>query len=419
MHHVIVGAGPAGVVAAETLRKADARARITLLGDEPEPPYSRMAIPYLLEGQIEEPGTYLRHTPTHFDDLAIDVVQARAARLDPHARRLSTVEGRQIGFDKLLIATGASPIRPPIEGLDHDGVHSCWTLADAREIMHLAEPGTPVVLVGAGFIGCIILESLLLRGVDLTVVEQADRMVARMLDPVAGGMLQSWCEMNGVRVLTGQSVRAIAGGQDGGSALSVRLDSGQSLQAALVVIAAGVRSNTQFLDGSGLKIDGGVCVDDFMCSSHPDVFAAGDAAQAKDLTSGQFSVLAIQPVAVDHGRIAALNMAGQPTPHQGSLNMNVLDTMGLISSSFGSWQGVPGGSRTAQADDGAYRYIRLEFEGDRLVGAQAVGLTEHVGMLRGLIQTGLRLGAWKDKLMKSPERLAEAYVATAQGIAPV
>ena len=127
-------------------------------------------------------------------------------------------------------------------------------------------------------------------------------------------------------------------------------------------------------------------------------------------------MLAIQPVAVEHGRIAAQNMAGKTTPHEGSLNMNVLEAMGLITASFGLWMGVEGGDSAKMVDIPNNRYLRLEFDGTKLVGGQAVGLTEHVGILRGLIQTELDLGHWKDKLMKEPQRLPEAYVAVAQGI---
>ena len=184
-------------------------------------------------------------------------------------------------------------------------------------------------------------------------------------------------------------------------------------------MAAGVAPNIDFLKGSGIKTKQGVTADGFLRTSVKDVYAAGDVAQAKDLSTGEFSVLAIQPVAADHGRIAALNMAGHKTPHEGSLNMNVLATIGLVSSSFGAWEGVQGGENARMSDEKAYRYLRLEFDGDRLAGAQAVGLTDHIGIARGLIQTKLRLGRWKVTLMKSPERLAEAYVATAQGISPV
>lgn len=417
MHHVIIGAGPAGVVAAETLRDRDPSAVITLIGDEKEPPYSRMAIPYYLAGQIGEEGTHLRHDEGHFENLDIDVIQARVEAVDPNGKTLQ-LGGSVKSFDKLLVATGASPIRPAIEGLDLPGVHTCWTLEDARAITRLANRGEPVVLMGAGFIGSIILEALVACGAQLTVVELEDRMVPRMMDETAGGMLKRWCEEQGVRVLTGTRIASVA---NTGHGLKVELagDEEKPLQASLVVVAAGVRSNIDFLKGSGIETDQGIRVNERLATNVPNVFAAGDVAQARDLSTGGYSVLAIQPTAVEHGRIAAQNMAGIETPHEGSLNMNILDTIGLISSSFGAWAGVPGGERATLSDAGRYRYLRLEFDGDRLVGGQAVGLTDHIGVMRGLIQTGLQLGYWKEKLMKSPERLAEAYVATAQGVGPV
>lgn len=418
MHHVIIGPGPAGVIAAETLRRMDANAKITLIGEEKEPPYSRMAIPYFLSDQIKEEGTHLRHDKKHYKDLGIEVVQARVKSVDPKKKLLDLKKEKDIGYDKLLIATGASPIRPDIEGLDLPGVHTCWTLEDARHIESCAMKGEPVVLIGAGFIGSIILESLVERKADLTVVEMGDRMVPRMMDGTAGTMLKRWCESHGVKVVTETRVKKIEKGKKG---LKVKL-SGKgkdTISAKLVVVAAGVASNTKFLKGSGIDVDAGIRVNDRLCSSVPDIYAAGDVAQAKDLSTGAYSVLAVQPAAVEHGRIAAQNMAGHDTPHEGSLNMNVLDTIGLISSSFGAWDGVKGGDSARLSDEEHYRYLRLEFDGDRLVGGQAVGLTDHIGIIRGLIQTGLPLGAWKDKLMKSPERLAEAYIATAQGISAV
>jgi NAD(P)H-nitrite reductase large subunit len=416
MHYAVLGAGPAGVTAAETLRSIDRNARITLIGGEPEPPYSRMAIPYLLHGSIAEKGTYLRQADKHYDNLGISYLRGRAGGLDARGKRLHMSGAGDIAYDKLLIATGASPILPPVMGANLPGVHTCWTLADAREIMKLADKGAPVVLVGAGFIGSIVLEALHARGADLTVVEIAPRMVARMLDETAGGMLQRWSESKGVRVLTKTRVERIAqAGEGAGAPLRVHLSDGGAIPARLVVLAAGVRPNVGFLVGTGIGVERGIRVNDYMQTSASDVYAAGDCCEAVDLSTGKVDVLAIQPTAVEHGRTAALNMAGCPTRHRGSLNMNVLDTMGLISASFGLWQGAEPGYSAKAIDDGAFKYMRLEFAGDRLVGAQTVGATEHIGMLRGLIQTGLRLGAWRDKLMTAPERIAEAYVAVAQG----
>lgn len=417
MHYVILGAGPAGVIAAETLRKADSACEITLVGGENEPPYSRMAIPYFLTDDIAEEGTHLRHDAGHYEGLRIGYKQARATGIDPQSHTIALEDGGTLGYDKLLIATGASPIRPPIKGLDHPGVHTCWTLEDARAIAEKAKPGDPVVLIGAGFIGSIILEALVSKGVELTVVEMGDRMVPRMMDEIAGAMLQRWCEAKGVQVLTETRIKKIKKKKNK-PGLKVKTSEGKKLKAQLVVVAAGVAPNTDFLEGSGIKTDVGIRVDQHMATSVADIYAAGDVVQALDLSTGEYSVLAIQPTAVEHGRLAALNMSGNVTPHEGSLNMNVLDTMGLISSSFGAWMGVDGGETARLVDEDASRYLRLEFSGDTLVGAQAVGLTENIGILRGLIQTKLPLGRWKDRLLKSPERLAEAYVATSQGIGP-
>ncbi|MEL6289072.1 MAG: FAD-dependent oxidoreductase [Pseudomonadota bacterium] len=412
-HHVIIGAGPAGVTAAETLRKVQPDARITILGDEPEKPYSRMAIPYLLEGDIAEVGTHLRADPQHFDALDIDVRQVRVGTVVTGQKRLQLSDGDALDYDRLLIATGSSPLRPPIEGLDLSGVHHCWTLEDARGILDRASAGDEVVLLGAGFIGSIILEALASRGVKLTVVEMGDRMVPRMLDANAGTMLKRWCEDRGIRILTSTKVTGVA---ETDGKLAVALEGGETLPARLFVIAAGVRPNVGFLASSGIEIGDGVRVDEAMRSSIPDIYAAGDVAEARDLTSGGYDVLAIQPVAVEHGYTAALNMAGRPTPHRGSLNMNILDTVGLVSTSFGAWDGVAGGAQGVLRDDDGFKYLRLEFDGDRLVGGQSVGMTDHVGIMRGLIQTGLPLGEWKDTLIAAPERLTEAYIATAHGI---
>ena len=422
MHHVILGAGPAGVTAAETIRAHDKTAEITLVSGEETPPYSRMAIPYLLQGNIKEQGTYLRQTPGHYDANGIKVIHGRAGGLDTAGKRLFLSGANAVPYDRLLIATGAAPIIPPIDGANLPGVHSCWTLADAREIVRIMAKGAPVVLCGAGFIGSIILEALHASGADLTVVELAPRMVARMMDETAGGMLRAWCEGKGVRVMTGLRVEKITSVEDankhaGGSGpLRVWLSNGSALPARLVVMAVGVRPNAGFLVGSGVTVDRGIRVDDHLHTTAAGVYAAGDCCEGLDLSTGKPDMLAIQPTAVEHGRCAGLNMAGKPTSHRGSLNMNVLDTMGLISSSFGLWQGAKGGASVKQIDAKAYRYMRLEFDGERLAGAQCVGHTENIGILRGLIQTGIQLGGWKGKLMRSPERVMEAYVATAQGM---
>lgn len=411
MDHVIIGAGPAGITAAETLRQNDPEGRILVVGDEPEPPYSRMAIPYLLSRHIEESGTWLRDPAHHYAERGIEIQRARVERLDAQAHRLHLDDGSSRSYDRLLVASGSHPAVPPIPGVDLPGVHACWTLADARALMQRTDADSDVVLIGAGFIGCIILEALRARGVRLVVVEQGERMVPRMMNDKAGGLIRAWCERKGIRVHTGTGVDAI---EANGDRLAVRLTDGTVLPAATVIAATGVRPNTAFLQGSGVNVANGIVVDQHMQSSVTDVYAAGDVAEGVDFSSGGNSVQAVQPTAVDHGRIAALNMAGRDAAFVGGLNMNVLDTLGLISSSFGLWMGVAGGEKAELYAPDDFRYVNLQFEEDRLIGASAVGLTEHVGVLRGLIQGRQRLGVWRQRLMADPTRIMEAYLATSQ-----
>ena len=416
-HHVILGAGPAGVIAAETLRKHAPLDPITIIGDEPEAAYSRMAIPYLLIGKVAEGGTHLRKSPTHFADLKIQVVQDGASSVDVAQKSITLASGKKVSFDTLLLATGSRPVHPPIAGMDSAGVHTCWTLDDARKIMALAKPGAKVLQMGAGFIGCIIMEALAARGVELSVVEMGDRMVPRMMGPTAGGMIRDWCEKKGVQVFTGTKVEAIAAGKP----LKIKLSNGKTVEADLVISATGVRPCIDFLKGSTIACKAGVLTDAHLQTNIPGIYAAGDCAEALDLLSGTTVVSAIQPNAAEQARIAALNMLDFSKGKSPSAELkqvpqiNVLDTLGLISTSFGQWQGVQGGEHVEITDAAAGRHLSLQFSGDVLVGCNSVGWTEHVGVMRGLVDGKVHLGEWKTILQNDPTQISEAYLACAQG----
>ncbi len=410
MKHVIIGNGPAGVVAAETLRKHRPNDTIVLIGDEPVPPYSRMAIPYLLVGNIDEAGTYLRKSPDHFDKLCITQAQGRVTAIDTAARRVSLSDGKHFEYDRCLIATGSVPVKPPISGLDSPFVQTCWTMHDARNILQLAKPGARVLQMGAGFIGCIILEALAQRGVQLTVVEMGDRMVPRMMGPVAGGLIKDWCEQKGVRVLTGTRVEAL----EPASPLRARFSTGVAEEFDLVIQATGVRPNIGFLSGTPIRCLQGILTDERQQTSVEGIYAAGDCAEAFDVASNTTIVSAIQPNAVDQAYVAAMNMAGRRIASRGVTQINVLDTLGLVSTSFGQWQGVPGGDHVEVTDQTRFRHLRLEFKDDVMVGCNSLGMTEHVGVLRNLVEGRVKLGAWKEELMRDPTRVMEAYLATAQ-----
>jgi NAD(P)H-nitrite reductase large subunit len=415
MRYLIIGAGPAGVTAAEALAKADPAGAITLLNGEPGAPYARMAIPYLLAGKIQEADTHIRPDLSHYSRLGIRLDHGRARAVDAAAHTVALEDGRTLPYDRLLVATGSTPALQKIPGIDLPGVHTCWTLEDARTILASARPGLRVVQMGAGFVGCIILKGLVSLGVDLTVLVRSGRMVSRMMNPEASSLLRRWCETKGVRVRVNTLPQAITREADG---LRVHLGGGETLAADWYLCLVGVNPALGFLAGSGVATGSGILVDETMRTSVPDIYAAGDVAEFLDCLTGQPMVNAIQPNAVDQGRVAALNMAGRHGASRGGFAFNVLDTLGLISYSFGAWQGLPGGEHVETCDPGRFRYLRLEFQEDRLVGANTVGYLEHAGVLRGLIEGKVRLGPWKERLKSHPTQLMEAYLAQAQQTVP-
>jgi NADPH-dependent 2,4-dienoyl-CoA reductase/sulfur reductase-like enzyme len=158
-----------------------------------------------------------------------------------------------------------------------------------------------------------------------------------------------------------------------------------------------------------------VLTDEHLQTNVPGIYAAGDCAEAFDKVSGKTIVSAIQPNAAEQARVAALNMVGQVTELKGVTQINVLDTLGMISASFGQWDGVPGGEHVELADRAAGKLLSLQFSGDKLVGCNAIGWTEHVGVMRGLVEGEVRLSPdWKQRLMQDPTLLMEAYLANAQ-----
>jgi NAD(P)H-nitrite reductase large subunit len=420
MHHVIVGAGPAALNAIETIRELDGgRSSITLVCDEPA--YARMALPYWLAGAVPE-AQVRTGDAGYFERLRVAArFGVRVAAIDPPARKLTLDDGSTLAFDDLLIATGSSPVRPPIEGADLPGVEPLWTLAHARSVLERAEAlqaagQVPrVVLVGAGFIGFIVLNAMHKRGWDVAVVEREAQILPRMLEPAAAGHVERWLAMRGVTVHAGATVRRIARRADG--ATSVELADGRSLAADLVILATGVRPNLDLLHGSGIATGDGILVDDRMRTNFEHVYAGGDVAQGPGLFGAGNVVHPIQPTAVDHGRVAGANMAGHDVRYPGSLSMNVVDVCGLQAASFGRWNDA-GAEATTVDDRSGFIHRRLLFRDDSICGAVFVGRADDLGMLtdvgmvKGLMQTGTRLGPWRRHLCDHPFDVRRAYVGT-------
>jgi NAD(P)H-nitrite reductase large subunit len=412
MRHVVVGGGPAGIFAMETLRDLAPDDEITLISDEPA--YSRMVLPYLLAGEIPEEHIFTGDD-RYFERLKVKTLQKRVNRVDPKGKTLTLADQSAVPFDTLLIATGSTPLKVDIPGASGPGVSNLWTLDDARAILsRLKGKKVKVVFVGAGFIGFIVLNALAKVGCELQVVEVEPQILPRMLDGRSADLATKWLARKGIACHVG--LRATEIGDRGGQKV-VTLSDGRSLTCDLVVIAVGVRPNLDLVGDSGIKTNYGILVDDHLRTNVPDIYAAGDVAEGIDFSTGTPAVHAIQPTAVEHGRVAGANMAGRAVAYAGSLGMNILDVVKLQTASFGLWRG-DGKETTVVENVSRPVYRKLVWDGDRIVGAIFLGPAEDVallndmGMVKGLIQTRTPLGEWKAYVQKNPMDIRRPYVAT-------
>lgn len=414
MRHVIVGGGTAAINAIATIREIDRGAsEITLIAAEP--PYARMVLPYYLWGTIQERQVFTLDAE-RLARLKVDArLGRRAVALDTAARRVTLDDGSTVVYDDLLIATGSSAVRPPIPGADGTSIFNHWVLDDTRGILPLLRSGASVVVVGAGFIAFTILNALVARGAQLTVVEIMPQVLPRMVDRESAALVEAWLRARGVAVHTGARVTAIEDTADGRKRLL--LAEGAPLVADVVIMATGIKPNLDWLKDSGLKLNRGVVVDRQLRASAPGVYAAGDVAEGPDRITGESVVHAIEPTAMEHGRIVGAAMAGQPRPYPGSLVMNIVDVLGLEIASFGAWEGAAG-EVTVAKNEAVPLYRKYVWQGDRLVGAITLGPSERVwvtndmGMLKGLVQAGTSLGAWKAHLQRDPWDVRRPYVAS-------
>jgi NAD(P)H-nitrite reductase large subunit len=415
--HLVIGGGTAGLNAIRTIREEDGGgSEITLVSAER--PYSRMVLPYYLGETIAESHVFTA-TPASLAAWKVKPMIGRtAAKLDPAAKAVTLDDGSTVEYDDCLIATGSRAARPPIAGADGPGVHSFWTLDEARKVIAGVTPGSRVVMVGAGFISFTILNAILARGAKLTIVEVAPRILPRMVDDACAGLVDGWLRTHGVIIRAGATLTKI---EDQKGKRTLHFKKGEPIVADAVIMATGIRTNLEWLKSSGIKMaedgQGGIVVDDHLRASVPGVYAAGDVARGRNLVTGADEVHAIEPTAQEHGRVAGANMAGRDLAYRGSLLMNIVEVCHLDVASFGQWDDAGAEVFTGIRPQRS-QYRKLLFRGGRLTGAMICGpsddiwTTNDVGILKGLVQTGVDLSAWKRHLAADPFDVKPAFMAT-------
>jgi len=390
MKIIIIGAGPAGVSAVETIRAHDRKSEIVMLSAEPSLPYSP---PAMADHFLTGSKNHLWRSEDWPEQLGLDYrkgVEVTGIQTDAHQLQLQ--DGQTINYDRLVIATG-SRLYAPVAGADMPGVHNFKSLSAAEAIVQQVKKGTAktAIVVGAGFIGMEI--ALLLRKLDVSViqVEMLDQVMSTMLDEDTAVIALDLMRQHSVDVRLDTKADAFLGN---GSAKVVRLSSGDELEADILIAATGVKPNIDFLQDSGIERGWGLKVNEHLCTSVPNIYAAGDVVEVPDRLTGETYVHAIFPNAVEQGRVVGLNLVGFDTVYQGGDRMNSLKHLGLPIMAVGLKEGD---EILQDRRNGNLRTIYIK--DNRLVGFQLVGDIRAAGVLHSLVNTSKDIRPLKDHLL--------------------
>ena len=405
MHYLILGNSAAGLSAIDAIRQRDQDGPITVVSKEPGPTYSRVALPYVLSREKDLRQITLQG-PEYYRANKVELIAGMGASgLDAKNKtvRLEGPDGRggrTIAYDKLLIATDSVSRVPPVRGIEGADVCYHWTLADTRKIEEQMESAGSCFVIGAGFISLLTLSALVkVARLKFTVVEIADQVMPQLLHREGGQALERAMGDKGIDVILGDQVSAIERARDGG--YGITLKSGKTYDADMLVCGTGVRPNVDFLKGSGLEIGSGVLTDQRQETNVTDVYAAGDCAEGFDFLTGERAVHAIWPTAVDQGRVAGANMAGDSQTYPGSLSWNVTELFGLASASIGEFRERDRWEPIVFHNPHTNVYRKLLLDGGRIVGAVVIGHAEHVqdlGVVQAMIRRRTDVTRWKHML---------------------
>lgn len=389
MKIVIIGAGPAGVSVVETLRTYDQQAELIVFSSEPFPPYSP---PAMADHFMHGTQAHLWRGTDWHQRMNVDYRQGvQVSGIDPSAHQVQLANGGEEAYDRLVIASG-SRLYAPIQGADLPGVYNFKSLSAAEQLVEHVKQGRAhsAVIVGAGFIGMEI--ALLLRelGVDVTQVEMLDQMMSTMLDAATASIAQDMMRARGVYTRLNTRAKAFVGNEH---ARGVQLDTGEMLEADILIAATGVKPNIDFLEDTGIQHQWGITVDDHLRTNLPDIYAAGDVIETPNRLTGKSSVHAIFPNAIEQGRIVGLNLAGIETAYEGARQMNSLKHLGLPLMAAGLKQGDEVLQRRHN-----HSLRTLYLQDDRLVGFQLVGDIKAAGIYQSLMERHFDLKHIKHRL---------------------
>lgn len=392
---VIIGTGGAGISAIRTIRAVDEKCKITAISQENQMPYSPCSLPHLIGGDIEKKNIYRVEKDFFKKNNVKAMLGTKVSKILPKERSV-LADGGKIKYDKLLIAAGSVPLRPPIPGIDTTGVFSLGNMADADRILKWVRKGAKkAIVLGAGFIGVECAIALRKLGLQVSVFEMLDWVLPKMLDEDSSGEVQKVLEREGIEFHLGQQVSEIVGKAKVSGVLAGK----KKTSCDMVVLGIGVRPNTEFLKGSGIKVNHGVVVDEHMRTSVKDIYAAGDVVEADDKIRGTKRVNAIWPNAIQQGRIAGYNIAGEEKVYDGVESINILDVYGVpvLSMGMSSFELKDFEVEKSKTNRS---FKKLLLKDGKIAGVQMVGAIRNSGYLLSLVKRGIEVDDIREHLLE-------------------
>lgn len=384
--YLIIGNSTAAVGAVEAIRKRGDKGTIGIIANETEHTYSRPLITYFMAGKVAEDNVYYR--PMDFyARMGVETMLGRqVASVDTQAQCVILDDSEKIGYGSLLITAGGSPIAPPIPGADRPGVFFMNTMDDARRAKGWLKHNTRAVVVGAGLTGLKTAEALVELGQEVTVVELAPRVLSMALDETASEIVRKSLVESGMDVLTGVQLTGIEGSEDSNDVAFAVLNTGEKIACETVFLAIGVKPRVELVKDSGIDVNRGILVDKHMRTSVPNVYAAGDIAEAFDPLTGTQRVLPILPNAYIGGRVAGINMTGGEAEYNAGLSVNSVNFFGhpVMSAGFATQPEEDGFKVFSKVDESGYR--RFVTREGKLVGLIITENVERAGILTGLMR---------------------------------
>lgn len=399
MKIVIIGNSAASTAAVEAIREHDPKSSIIQISNENHALYSRCLLPFYLAGEIDKTGLSYRNRDFHKKANVNLHIGLNVIRVDPDRQQVFCQDRRLFGYDRLLIATGSSAKIPENVPIHINGVFALRTLEDAEKIKKRIPRTKNAVILGGGLIGLKAAYALNKCGLNVTVVVRSSHILSQMIDNMSAQIIKKRMEERGIEILVQSDI--LEANSKNNSLVSVKTDKGQTLACELLIAAKGTLPNTNLIKHTGLAVKHGIKTNPYMQTNYENIFAAGDVAEAYDISTEDYAINALWTCAVQQGRVAGLNICEKQKKYEGTLGMNSLNIFGFPVISFGL---------TSPKDDSLYEvfidkreekneYKKIVIKDNRIKGIILVGKIDNAGVLLSLIKNRTNVSGLKDELL--------------------